>query len=104
MFGVSMPRPISLVRVLAPALLAAACFATAATAQTQPTAPESPVVEFRPANVPWPLSWAQARRAARAEAVRAWDARKPKVVSMRRISFSKITCRVSWRTAAGARR
>ena len=87
-------------RVLATALLLAALLAPAASAQE----PAPPPIQFQPANVPWPLSWAQARKAARAEAIRAWDARKPKVVSMRRISFSKVNCRVSWRTAAGAKR
>lgn len=87
-------------RVLVTVLLLAALLAPAASAQE----PAPPPVRFQPANVPWPLSWAQARRAARAEAIRAWGARKPKVVSMRRISFSKVDCRVRWRTAAGAKR
>ncbi len=89
-------------RLAATAVLVAAGFAAPAAAQAEPA--PAPAVEFRPANVPWPLSWAQASRAARAEAVRAWDARTPKVVRMRRISFSKVDCRVRWRTAAGATR
>jgi len=87
-------------RLLATAVVLAAFLTPTASAQE----PAPPPVRFQPANVPWPLSWAQARRAARAEAIRAWDARKPTVVSMRRISFSKVRCRVSWRTAAGGKR
>ena len=103
MFGFSMPRSRpSLRAVVTAAFLAAVCPAPSAQAQTPP-APQ-PTVEFQPAKVPWPLSWAQARKAARAEAVRAWDARKPKVVSLHRISFSKVDCRVRWRTTTGAKR
>jgi len=73
-------------------------------ARADVTPTPAPLLQFRPANVPWPLSTAQARKAARAEAVRAWGARNPKVVSVHRVSYSKVDCRVTWRTEAGGTR
>ena len=78
--------------------------ASAGPARADVTPAPAPPIQFRPANVPWPLSMTQARRAARAEAVRAWGARNPKVVSVDRVSYSKVDCRVTWRTEAGEMR
>jgi len=58
-------------------------------------------VPFRPANVPWPLSIARARKAARAKAIRAWGAREPRIVSVHRVSYSRVNCRVTWRPETG---
>ena len=60
-------------------------------------------LHFRPANVPWPLGAAQARKAARGKAIRAWGARAPKVVGAHRVSYSRIDCQVTWRSATGSR-
>jgi hypothetical protein len=37
------------------------------------------------------------------KAVRAWGARKPKVVRVHRVSYSKVNCRVTWRSSTGRR-
>jgi len=60
-------------------------------------------VQFRPAEVPWPLSLARARKAARTKAIRAWGARDPRVVSVHRVDYSAVNCRVTWRPGTGRR-
>lgn len=83
--------------------LAVACSGSAHAAVDPVPAPQ-PVVQFRPANVPWPLSIARARKAARAKAIRLWGARKPRVVGVHRVSYSRVDCRVTWRGEAGEMR
>jgi hypothetical protein len=91
-----------MVRLVTTSILAVACLSAPASAQSTP--PPQPTIPFRPASVPWPLSISQARKAARAEAIRAWGARKPRVVSAHRVSYSKVRCRVTWRGKAGGMR
>jgi hypothetical protein len=85
-------------------LVAALAGPAGAHAETFVTAPRpTPPIQFVPANVPWPLSAARARKAARAKAIRAWGARQPKVVGVHRVSYSRIDCRVTWRSGTGRR-
>ena len=93
----SISRPARIVLVTTSAI---AVFAT--TAPAQEPAPQPPI-QFTPADVPWPLSLAQARKAARAKAIRAWGAREPRVVRVHRVTYSKVRCRVTWRGATRTR-
>jgi hypothetical protein len=100
---------VPVVGVLVAALVGSPAAADAATLPSamNPSGSEqvtfSAPVPFRPANVPWPLSIARARKAARAKAVRAWSAREPRIVSVHRVSYSRVNCRVTWRPETGGK-
>jgi len=66
-----------------------------APAPAQAPAPAAPTAS--------PLSVFNARSAALAKAKQLWHARKPKVIGVHRVSSSKITCRVMWRSKNGTK-
>ena len=77
--------------------------ASAAVPAKAAPAPDPPPADTPTADTPLPLSVAKARGAALTKAKQRWNARKPKVVKVRRVNSSTVTVRVMWRSKSGTK-